>query len=222
MTPTLYGCYRSRATRNFWLAGELNITLKVVPVIQHYRLPASQSDQPLNTRSPGFLAISPMGAIPVLTDGDLVLTESLAINIYLAKKYGGPLAPQDAAEDALMTQWALYGMTAVEPHTLPIMYAHAEGRAAVEPGLSEVATHADALRRPFAALEVHLADNDGHMIKRGFTVADINMAECVRYAQSHPTLLSEFPGVTAWMDRCQSRPAFGAMMAAREKEPITP
>jgi hypothetical protein len=49
--------------------------------------------------APGKVA---RGAIPVMTDGDLVLTESFAINLYLARRYGGDLGPRDAAEDALM------------------------------------------------------------------------------------------------------------------------
>ena len=52
-----------------------------------------------------------------------------------------------------------------------------------------------------------------------FTAADINVAEVVRYAQSHPTLLGEFPPVKAWLERCQSRPAFQTMWQARAAEP---
>jgi glutathione S-transferase len=50
-------------------------------------------------------------------------------------------------------------------------------------------------------------------------VADLNLAECLRYAQGHPTLLGEFPAVKAWLDRCQSREAFKKMWAARMAEP---
>ena len=47
-----------------------------------------------------------------------MLHESLAINLYLAKKHGGPLAPATVAEDGLMGMWALWAMTEVEPHSL--------------------------------------------------------------------------------------------------------
>jgi alkanesulfonate monooxygenase SsuD/methylene tetrahydromethanopterin reductase-like flavin-dependent oxidoreductase (luciferase family) len=46
-------------------------------------------------------------------------------------------------------------------------------------------------------------------------VADLNLAECLRYAQGHPTLLAEFPAVKAWLETCQSRAAFQRMWAAR-------
>ena len=67
-------------------------------------------------------------------------------------------------------------------------------------------------------LDKALAGTDWLVANR-FTVADINTAECLRYAQSHPTLIGEFPVVKAWLDRCQSRPAFKAMWAARLAEP---
>jgi glutathione S-transferase len=57
------------------------------------------------------------------------------------------------------------------------------------------------------------------MLGDRFTVADINTAECLRYLRVHPTLLGEFPVLSAWLDRCQARPAFRAMWAAREAEP---
>ena len=208
--PTLYGVYRSRATRNFWLAGELGITLDHVPVIQAYREGAIG----MTTTSPEFLAISPAGAIPVLVDGDLVLSESLAINLYLARKYGGPLAPADPAEDAVMQQWALYGATAIEPSSVALLYAFAEGRG----DSAEVAELAEKLQRPLKVLEAHLTAHP-QMVGGRFTVADINMAEILRYAQNHPTLLAGFPKVDAWLESCQARPAFVAMWAKRLAEP---
>jgi glutathione S-transferase len=58
------------------------------------------------------------------------------------------------------------------------------------------------------------------LVGQRFTVADINTAECVRYAQGHPTLLGEFPAVKAWLARCQARPAFQAMWTKRNAEPV--
>ncbi len=107
---TIHGVYRSRASRNYWLADELGLEIRANPVIQGYRLDDPQAKgAALNTASPAFLAISAAGAIPVMEDDGFVLTESLAINMYLARKTGGPLAPTDAREDAQMLQWALYG-----------------------------------------------------------------------------------------------------------------
>lgn len=215
----IYGVHRSRASRNYWLLGELGLPHEAVPVIQAYRLadPAA-ADAPLNTRSPAFLAVTATGAIPAMNDDGFVLTESLAINLYLARKHGGPLAPKDAREDAAMLQWALYGTNSIEPHALAITYAFAQGRAETAEGGAEIAAAAEQLRRPFGVLEAHLAEA-GHMVGGRFTVADINMAEIVRYARPHAPLWESFPALAGWLAACQARPAFREMWARREAEP---
>ena len=221
---TLYGMYRSRATRNIWALQELGLEWQMRPVLQAYRLQAQGID-PLapeaafNTRTPEFLKLSPAGAIPVLEDAGLVLSESLAINLYLAKKAGGALAPKDAAEEALIVQWALYGATAIEAPALEISFAHARGEAGSEAGEAKIAAASGQLQRPLAALEAHLALHS-HMVGGRFTIADINMAEIVRYAQPQAVLLAQFPRVKGWLELCQSRPAFKEMMETRSAEPI--
>ncbi|WP_216074354.1 hypothetical protein, partial [Acinetobacter baumannii] len=62
---TIYGVYRSRASRNYWLAGELNNPFRSVPVIQAYRLPdPNAADAPMHTRTDAFLKVNPNGHIP--------------------------------------------------------------------------------------------------------------------------------------------------------------
>lgn len=215
----IYGVYRSRASRNYWLARELGLAVEEVPVIQAYRLADPEAtDAPLNTRSPDYLNVTATGAIPAMEDDGFVLTESLAINLYLAKKHGGPLAPGDVREEAEMMQWALYGAASVEPHAIAILYAHSGGRAGTTEGKAEIDAAAESLRRPFALLDGHL-EAARHLVGSRFTAADINMAECVRYAQAHETLLAEFPAVESWLKSCQARPAFQAMWARRNAEP---
>ena len=120
---TIYGVYRSRASRNIWLAHELGMPFKHVPVIQHYRLPdAKAADAPLHTRSPAFMKVNPNGHVPSIDDDGLVLHESLAINLYLARKHGGPLAPANTAEDGEMGMWSLWAATEVEPHSINVLY----------------------------------------------------------------------------------------------------
>ena len=215
---TIYGVYRSRASRTLWLADELGLSFEHVPVIQHYRLsdPAA-ADAPLNTRSPGFLAVNPNGHIPSIDDDGVVLHESLAINLYLAKKHGGPLAPANVAEDGEMTMWSLWAATEVETHALNVLY-HRLGnpQGAKDPAVANAAVAA--LRQPFAVLDTALA-RDGHPVGGRFTVADINLAEVVRYAQAAPELFEAAPRVKAWLAACQARPAFRKMWEARDREP---
>jgi glutathione S-transferase len=217
---TILGVYRSRATRNIWLLEEIGVPWRLEPVIQARRLSDPMApDAPRNTRSPEFLALSPQGAIPVMQDGDLVLGESLAINLHIARHHGGDLGPRDDAEDAIMQQWALYGATSVEPSALALMYAHLDGKAASSEGRAEIAGFVGQLGRPLAVLEAHLAAQ-GHMVGGRFTVADINMAEIGRYAASDADLMGHFPRLRAWLDAMQSRPAFQRMWTGRNAEPL--
>ncbi|MBP6737116.1 MAG: glutathione S-transferase family protein [Rhodobacteraceae bacterium] len=216
---TLYGVYRSRASRPLWLLAETGTPFTHVPVIQAYRLadPAA-ADAPLHTGSPGFLAVNPQGQIPALEEDGLILTESLAITLHLARRHGGSLGPANDAEAALIEQWALFAATGVETPALEILYTQADGGDKTPEGQAQIAVNAEKLRRPLARLQGHLAAQDW-LVGDRFTVADINTAECLRYAQGHPSLLGEFPAVKAWLERCQARPAFQAMWAARLAEP---
>lgn len=213
---TIYGVYRSRASRNLWLAEEIGLDFDHMPVIQVYRVADPEApDAPLHTRSPAFLRVNPNGHVPAMKDGEVVLSESLAINLYLAKKYGGDLGPKDVAEDGLMSQWALWAMCEAEPHTIQILY-NMPGNPNADPAKAKAAT--EALRKPFAVLDAALA-KDGWLVGGRFTVADINTAEVIRYAMPAKELFDAAPHVKAWLARCHARPAFQRMMAAREKEP---
>ena len=216
---TLYGAYRSRASRPLWLLAEIGLPFTHVPVLQARRLPDPLAPSaPLNTASPAFLKVNPQGQIPALTEGALVLTESLAICQHIARKHGGTLGPQNLDEAALIDQWALFAATGIEAAALEILYAQEDGEDKTPAGAARIADCAARLARPLARLEGHLATHQWLLGAR-FTVADIMVAECLRYAQGHAALMAAHPITTAWLKRCQSRPAFKAMMAQRLAEP---
>lgn len=219
MSLTIYGVHRSRASRNIWLCNEAGIPFRHVPVIQHYRLPhpAYPPGGMWTTQSPEFLAINPNGLIPCLEDSGLVLNESLAMNLYLAKKHGGALGPKDVAEDGQMAQWTLWAATSAEPHTIQVLYNRMGGATAPKDEAKALAA-IEALRKPFAVLDKALAAT-GFLVGGRFTVADINVAEVMRYARPAPELFADAPNVDRWLSACHARPAFKAMMAAREAEP---
>lgn len=200
---TIYGVYRSRASRNIWLAKELGIPFKHVPVTQPRRPHAA----PLHSRDAEFLKINPNGHIPAIDDDGLVLCESLAINLYLAKKHGGPLAPANIAEDGQMTMWSIWAITEVEGKALEVARDPKGATEALE-----------GLKAPFAVLDKALAAT-GYLVGGRFTVADINVAECARHASAAPQLFEAAPNAKAWLAACQARPAFQEMWATRDAEP---
>jgi glutathione S-transferase len=114
----IYGVYRSRASRVYWMAEELGLEFASVPVLQARRVDNPlAADAPINTLSPDFVALNPMALIPAIQDGDLVMHESLAITLYLARKHGGTLAGQSVEEDGLLTMWTdLGGHRGGDPH----------------------------------------------------------------------------------------------------------
>jgi glutathione S-transferase len=213
----IYGVYRSRAARAIWLANELGIPFELVPVMQLYRLTSAEAEGVLNTRSPEYLKINPNGHVPAIDDDGLMLNESLAINLYLAKKHGGPLAPADLAEDAQMTMWALWAANELEPHAVTVL-VNRVSRPPAERDEKLAQAAVEALRAPFSVFDRALAAT-GHLVGGRFTVADLNTAEVVRYAMGAPELFEAAPNAKAWLAACHARPAFKAMMAEREKEP---
>ncbi|MRX51130.1 glutathione S-transferase family protein [Paracoccus sp. S-4012] len=215
----IHGVTRSRASRIIWLCHELDLPFEQVPVVQSYRL-ADPLDEgaPLNTLSPGFLRLSPAGAVPVMEDDGLVLSESMACTLHLARKAGPPLGPADAAELALMEQWSFYAATAIEPDALTILFLHGRGQAQSGEDAGLVAEAGERLVRPMRVLDEHLGRH-GHLVSDRFTVADLNVAEVVRYAQGYGALMGQFPAVEEWLAAAQARPAFQKMWQARLAEP---
>ena len=217
MALKIYGVLRSRATRPIWMAKELGLAFEHVPVIQVNRLADPNAPgAALHTRSPAFLAINPNGLVPCIDDDGLVLNESFAITLYLARKHGGPLAPRDLAEEGRMLQWTLWAATEVEPPALRAMQNAASVK--TRDGAAYDAAVA-ALAPKLAVLDKALAEGGGHLVGGRFTVADLNVAEVVRYAQAAPDLFPAVAHVQRWIAACQSRPAFREMMAARNAEP---
>src|SRR5438132_472148 len=103
----LYGIPRSRTMRPLRMLEELGLPYENVKV-------SFVND----TRKPEFLKINPNGHIPVLQDGDLTLWESMAINLYLARKYDKGLWPKTVEGEGRAFQWSLWAMTELEEPTL--------------------------------------------------------------------------------------------------------
>jgi glutathione S-transferase len=117
-----------------------------------------------------------------------------------------------------MLHWAFFAATGIEPHAVQIMYAHMDGRADSAEGRAEIAGALGRLERPLKVLEGRIVAA-GHPVGGRFTVADILLAETLRYATNEPGALDAYPALKTWLADCQARPAFQAMWAARMAEP---
>ncbi len=218
---TIYGSLRSRALRPIWLLRELDAPHEVKTTIQAYRLadPAS-STAPFNTADPAFTALNPMGQVPVLVQGDLVMTESVAMTLYLARRAGGPLSAASAQEDAQILQWAFLGVSAIEAPALEILMTYHQRDPGSAQGQAALKAARASLARPLARMQAHLDQSDW-LVGARFTVADLVLAEIVRFAGDDTTLFDAWPAVSRWLARARSRPVYAALWAARNAEPDT-
>lgn len=214
----IYGVYQSRASRNYWMARELGIEFESVPVIQARALEDPlAADARLNTLSPAFRAVNPNGLIPTIEDDGLVLWESIAINLYLARKHRGPLAPQSLAEEGLIEMWSFWAVNEIEQNSVKIVRTYDAGQQDTPGGKETIAVASRLLKKPFEILNTHLSAQD-YLVGNRFTVADLNAAEICRYAMTEKVLTDANPKVVAWYERCHDRPAFQDMWKTRALE----
>ena len=192
---TLYGAMASRAHRTVWMLKELGLPFEHVP-------PPFMDG---STRQPAFLSINPNGRVPVIDDDGFIVFESMAINLYLARKHGGPLAPANLHEEALAMQWSFWVVTEVEK---PLLFAAANRKLFGEGGRDEEQAQMaiTKLDRPFKVLDAHLA-RQAHLLGERFTVADLNVATVMDLAPQCGIALDSWPHVAAWHARCLARPA---------------
>ena len=191
----VYGVPASRTFRTLWMLEELGLPYENVPT--HFATG--------DTRKPEFLAINPNGHIPALVDGDVVMWESMAINLYLAKKYDKGLLPKSLADECHAIKWSFWAMTEVEPHLLTVLM----NRMFLPPDQRD-AKAADAaiekLNKPFAVLDAELAARK-YLVGDGYSVADVNVASVLSWVTLLHIDVAKFANLKRWLDVCTSRPA---------------
>ncbi len=192
----IYGNPNSRASRVSWCAQELGIPYEKV-VVQYEA-----------SKKPEYLSINPNGKFPGVVDGELKLFESLAINLYLAKKYGtGKLYPANVEDEARVLQWTLWAATEVEPAALAaflVVLGYSKNEAAAKSAPEQI-------KPAIKVLDAHLKGREW-VVGNHFSVADINVATVVNTAKAAKIDLSYAPNVEAWLARCLARPARNASL----------
>jgi glutathione S-transferase len=151
-----------------------------------------------------FLAVNPAGKVPVLADGDLVLTESAAIVLYLAEKYPDRgLLPTDLRQRAEVNRWILFAVTELEQPLWRITK-----HTSLYPDQDRLPAEVALARRDFlpmaSVLERHMKDRT-YVVGDRVTVADFVTAYTLDWA-GEVQLLGDCPALRAYVERMYARP----------------
>jgi glutathione S-transferase len=164
------------------------------------------------TRTPEYLALNPNGRVPTIDDEGFILSESMAINMYLAKKHNSPLYPKDPQNEARMWQWSLWEtdrldrqITTYANHTTALPEAQRD-KAVADAAWAEIEPAFNVLNGALSKARWLAGD--------AFTVADLNVAGALLRGLSMD--LSRWPALAEWLARCWDRPAAKKARAMRE------
>jgi len=190
----LYGFPPTRSIRVLWTLRELGVDFEFVNV--------NLMDG--DNRRAEFLAVNPAGKIPALVDGDFVLTESVAIVLYLAGKYAeGGLLPAKLEARAQVNRWLLFTATELEQPLWRIAR-----HTAIYPEDKRLPGEVLLARRDFqdmaAVMEAHMGGQQ-FLVGDGVTVADLVAAYTLDWA-NELHLLEGFPRLRDYMEGMYSRP----------------
>ena len=188
----LYEFAFTRSIRARWMLQELGVDFEPISV----NLFAGEASRP------EFLKLNPAAKIPVLVDGDLVLTESAAILLYLGEKYRRFL-PTDTRGRAEVNRWLLFTVTELEQPLWRIaknrnLYPEEQRLAADIPLASED------FRRMADVAEKHMQGRK-FVVGDDVTVADFVLAYTLDWA-NEVKLLDRCPQLIAYMERMYARP----------------
>jgi glutathione S-transferase len=189
-----YGTSKSRSARSLWALEELGLKYEHVPV------EVSQAKSPENFKR------NPNGHIPVLEDDGVTLWESMAINLYLAEKYGkAPFWPSSAADHGHAYKWSFWGMTEVEPRLMAIL-THRIFLPADQRDEKVVAQSLEALKAPLKVLD-DTVKGQAHLLGNDFSIADLNVAAILSFAMLAKVDFGPTPAAGAWLNKCLGREA---------------
>jgi glutathione S-transferase len=195
----LWGATTSRTMRAHWALAELGLSYERRPI------------EPRNgaTKTDEFTALTARQKIPLLQDGDLILTESAAIVTYLSDRYATDetaLVPRGPRDRAVCLEWCFFVISELDATSLYVMRRHGD----LKHIYGEAPTANVAAQDYFAAQmrSVDRALGDGRAFVTGprFTAADIILSTCLSWAVRYDVPISE--AATAYNERLKARPAF--------------
>ncbi|GAB4528698.1 MAG: glutathione S-transferase family protein [Haliangiales bacterium] len=187
MSIVLYHHPHSRAASVVWMLEELGVDYE----LRFVDFAAGEH------KTESILALNPMGKLPILTDGDQVVTETAAIGLYLADRYAsGRLAPAvDDPKRAAYLRWSLFSPSVIEPCAMAKMggWEYKDGQA----GWGAY----DAMLK---SIEHALGGRD--YLLGEFSMADMIFGGTVRFMLMF-NMIDPSPATTAYAKRLAERPA---------------
>jgi glutathione S-transferase len=187
----------TRDLRVLWALEEMGLPYEIVGM--------DHPNHDLDT--PEFRANNPFGQIPMIIDDGVVVTESGAIVLYLARK-SGKLMPRDLAGEAQVLRWSVAALNTIEVPVLTSWFVDMSGGKGTKPS--------DVLKK---WAKMRLEQLDGWLANREFiatdefTVADILMTHVIS-GGTDQSLVRPHTNVLAYQKRCTDRPAWKKTIAA--------
>jgi glutathione S-transferase len=201
---TLYGSPKSSAGRCIWALEEAGVAFTLKEIDMRAK----------EHKSPEFLKINPNGKVPALTDGDVTLFESMAINHYIAEAYKKDLLGNTPAEKGLVSQWSFWASSELQGPIIEIfiqkffMPADKRDDKVVEENLK-------ILPELFTVLNNSL-QNKKYLVGNQFTLADLNVASVAGITHAIGFDMSAYSNINSWMGAISDRPAFQKYMGMRK------
>jgi glutathione S-transferase len=184
----------TRASATVWMLEEVGVEYE----LRHVNIMAGEH------KAPELVALNPMGKLPILVDGDVVVTESAAIGLYLADRYAsGRLAPalDDPARGTYL-RWSLFAPSVIEPGAM--------AKAAGWP-YKEAQAGWGSHETMLAAMESALAGRS-FILGESFSMADVIFGGTLRYMLMFK-MVEARPVFTEYAERLGARPALQRSMA---------
>jgi glutathione S-transferase len=198
----LYEFGPSRSIRVKWTLAELGLDCETVTV----NLFADDH------RRAEFLSINPAGKLPVLVDGGLVMTESVAIVLYLAgKDPRSGLLPADPRQRAQLDRWLFFTVTELEQPLWRIR-RHTAIYPADRRLPADVALAAEEFAAMARVVEAHIEDR-AFVVGDAMTVGDVVLAHTLDWAKT-AGMLNDLPALNAYVERMYARPHAPPRLAA--------
>ena len=201
----LYGNSLSRAMGCIWMLEEMGLPYELI----------KKSTRPEDLQSAEYLRLNPNARIPTLVDGSFVIWESMAINLYFAQKYEGPLHGAKPEVLGIAAQWSVWAMLEMEDLLLDLLMHRA-----MLPEFGRDPSHVERdellLKKPLGVLDGALAARS-YLAGEDFTVADLNVASILAWGKMSRLELSGVSHVVKWLDASLRRPAYGRVRAGGAK-----